>query len=474
MELTRRRFIGSIALGAAAGRLGWAAAQGGTSPQDDPYYAFTWSPVPEECRRLTHMVWFRKDSDPAEVAEDSLTRPVGRRALFSWDMHRELLRNPEDVCRTAAGEPTTFQGVWPEKGIEAVAALFDDFFRRFKEAGGEADWLIIDFEDNYSNWVLGGADKIEHWRAIQNDPRSAGLAQKLGFADLTTVADWRGKRDYLKWNAVMAGVVSDAVHRALFEPARKHFPGLRCSNYGADATNEQNVVPDLNGHLQWSEGRPPGTHQAPSFYTWINQLANVKLDGKEPFAATPFNGLLLSVNGIRAMRRSSDMPLQPWVAWARYKGDGPGLPPATCGETPYYNELVYHLGLSGIDGFLFWNPHPWAQGQDPKTMSMPDDERLLDRLLGELHDRVGRPRGEALAPIALPWDAPVVATGMRAGNEVLWRITFRPDTESLPATLGGEAVTLKPEAGGVGMWLRHDAGKRLVIEGTGGALELGQ
>jgi hypothetical protein len=168
------------------------------------------------------------------------------------------------------------------------------------------------------------------------------------------------------------------------------------------------------------------------------------------------------------------MPLQPWVAWARYKGDGPGLPPATCGETPYYNELVYHLGLSGIDGFLFWNPHPWAQGQDPKTMSMPDDERLLDRLLGELHDRVGRPRGEALAPIALPWDAPVVATGMRAGNEVLWRITFRPDTESLPATLGGEAVTLKPEAGGVGMWLRHDAGKRLVIEGTGGALELGQ
>lgn len=470
MGLTRRRFIAGMAAGAAlAGvrgrRLG---AQLAAAPTEDPYHAFTWSLIPEDCARLTPMVWFRKDSDPAEVARESLTRPPGRRALFTWDLHRELLRNPEDVCRTADGQPTAFQGVWPEHGIEAIGALFDDFFGRFKAAGGEADWLIIDFEEGFSNWALGGADKADHWLAVQNDPRFPALAERLGFSDIMLVGDWWGKREYLKWNAVLAGVVNDAIHRALFEPARRHFPGLRCSNYGADATNEANAVPDLNGHRQWSEGRPPGTHQAPSFYTWIGQLANVNLDGKQPFAATPYNGLLLSVNGIRAMRRSSDMPLQPWVAWARYKGDGPGLPPATCGETPYYNELLYHLGLSGVDGFLFWNPHPWRQDQDPLSMSTADDERLLDGLLRDLHQRVGQAGGEPLDPVALPWDAPAIATGLRVGDEVLWRVTFRLEAEPVSAKLGDETITLKPDDGGVGMWLRHEAGKRLAIEGATG------
>jgi len=441
---------------------------------ENPYHAFTWSEIPPDCTRLTHMVWFRKDSAPAEIARESLTRPPGKRALFTWDLHRELLRNPEDVCRTAAGEPTAFQGVWPEHGIEAIGTLFDDFLGRFKAAGGDADWLIIDFEEGFSNWALGGADKADHWLAIQNDPRFPALAEKLGFSDIMLVGDWWGKREYLKWNAVMAGVVNDAIHRALFEPARRHFPNLRCSNYGADATNEANAVPDLNGHRQWSEGRPPGTHQAPSFYTWIGQLANINLDGKQPFTATPFNGLLLSVNGMRAMRRSSDMPLQPWVAWARYAGDGPGLPPATCGGTPYYHELVYHLALSGVDGFLFWNPHPWRQDQDPLSMSTADDERLLDQLLGDLHQRLGGARAEPLAPTALLWDAPLIATGVRVGEEVLWRITFRPEAEPLTAQVGDQAITLVPDEGSVGAWLRHGAGQRLVIKGPTGPLELGQ
>jgi hypothetical protein len=51
---------------------------------------------------------------------------------------------------------------------------------------------------------------------------------------------------------------------------------------------------------------------------------------------------------------------------------------------------------------------------------------------------------------------------------VLWRVTFRLEAEPVSAKLGDEAITLKPDDGGVGMWLRHEAGKRLAIEGATG------
>jgi len=46
-------------------------------------HAYSWSPVPAECRHITPMVWVKKDSDPAEIARLSLKRPGGCRALFS-------------------------------------------------------------------------------------------------------------------------------------------------------------------------------------------------------------------------------------------------------------------------------------------------------------------------------------------------------------------------------------------------------
>jgi len=427
------------------------------------FHAYAWSPVPEDCAHLTHTIWFRADSDPAEVAADSLTRPEGRRAVFSWDMHRDLLRHPEDVCIAADGQPTTFQGVWPEKGIEATRARFADFFRRFADAGGDADWLILDFEDSFSNWSLGGMDKKDHWLAIQQDSRFADLSKVLGFEDLTLVADFAGKRNYLKWNAAMGGVVDDALNRAVFGPARAVFPDLRCSNYESYGMREEDAVPDLNGHRQWREGEIVGTCQAPSFYTWINQLSNVQLDGEKPFGQSPFAGVLLSVDGARAMRRASPLPLQPWIAWRRYKGDGPGLPPVTVAETPYYDELVRHLALTGATEFLFWNPHPWTASQKPEDFSLPEDERHLDALLAELDERVGTEPRKTVTVEPIPWDARVIASGCRTAGKLLWRFTLDAGVAEVTVDVGGERRTLAPEAGEVGVWFSHPAGEKLVV-----------
>ena len=432
-----------------------------TTPWD--MHSYSWSAVPDDCRHITPFLWFTKDSDPAKIAADSLKKPPGHRVLFSWDMHAGLLSDPGDHCRTADGHDTAFQGVWPEKGIEATRVKFDDFFRKFKAAGGQMDLLILDSEGNFSNWVIGGMDKKDYWLAIQNDPRFADLSKTLGFTDLLTVANFFSGRNYLKWNAVTSGIVDNALNRAVFLPARKYFPAVRGSNYGSCCMTEKDAVPDLNGHMQWTETTPPGTYQAPSFYTWIGQLKDRQLDGKHPFGQSPFAGLLLTLNGMRANARSSTMPITPWVAWQRYAGDGPGAPPSTVANTPFYREMIYHLALSGSVHILFWNPHPWAAGQDPETMSTARDERLLDGLLDQLTSALAGADRQCLTLSPIPWDATYIATAMRIDKRVLWRFTFAPGTEKVSATLDGKPVTIAPEPGEVGAWYSHPSGKRLSL-----------
>jgi hypothetical protein len=152
-------------------------------PRREPFHAFTWDPVPADCANLTRFIWFTKTSVPEQIATQGLARAEGRSALFSWDLHRGLLSHSNDVCLTPAGQPTTNQSVWPSNGIATMRAKFDTFFRRFRDAGGRVDWLIIDFEDGYSNWSIGGMSASNHWLAIQNDPRFPPLAQRLGVSD---------------------------------------------------------------------------------------------------------------------------------------------------------------------------------------------------------------------------------------------------------------------------------------------------
>jgi hypothetical protein len=421
-----------------------------------PLRCLSWDAVPAECRHISRLVWFSRASKPEEVAAESRRRPVGRRALFSWDLHRDILDHPEDVCRDAAGQPTKHQGVWPEHGVAVNRERFARFFAAFKAAGGQMDSFILDFEGGYSNWHLGGQEKLERWLAIQNDPRFGALAAKLGFADLRTVCQWAGRRHYLKWNAVMSGVVDAALQRAIFEPAAEAFPGLLGSNYGSVVIGEEHAVPDLNGHLQWAESTLMGTHQAPSLYTWIGQLGDRKLDGRTAFGRTPFAGLLLSLNTLRASQRSSPKPIMPWIAWQRYTGDGPQAPPATVANTPYWRELVLHLALAGCDTFLFWNPHPWTRGQDPDTLSLPKDELLLDGIVDDLNRRLAARTRTPLTLQAMAWDSQVLLTGLRLDGRALWRATVPPGCRLIVTEPAGEREVALDE-GGAGAWIETAA-----------------
>jgi len=391
------------------------------------------------------MVWVKKDTDPAEAAAASREKPEGLAAVFLWDMAREVLAHPEDGCRTPEGELTGFASPWPEKGVAELKRRAVEFFGAYKAAGGRLDFLVLDYEGGLSNWHL----KPENIRAIGADPRSAVLKAELGFDDVEKVVNWRQGLEYLTWNAVMGRLVCDALNRGLFDPVRELYPAVKASNYGAVIVTKEKVVPDLNGHLQFSLGYC-GTHGSQAFYGHIGQLAGKRLAGDREYGREPFAVLRWELNGMRAVRRSSDVPFQPWVSHKNYEN-------SAYRTNDYYQELMYHLALAGAQDFLFWNPGRWRDDQDASLFRTDEHDRLFDACLTTLNGKLGDAVRSCVTLDPIPWDSGIIATGMRLGDEkVLWRVTVPAGRKSVRVAPKGEMLDLQ---GGLGAWYESPVGE---------------
>jgi hypothetical protein len=397
----------------------------------EPLYAYAWSrsePVPDN---IYPFVWLKKDSlDPAAIAREVLALPPGRRALFSWDLHRDLLTHPKDVCRTPSGEPTTFRGVWWNHGTETVRQRFDDFFRRFKEAGGVCDAFILDFEDGMSNWELGGSEKAwPHYQAIQNDPRFPKLAKLLGFDDLRPVCFWsegnaKQKGLFLKWNSVMGELRAASLNRAIYGPLRKYFPTARMSNYGDYRYRESLAVPNGDGHdiHRFGNGTVVGTSQSQDLYGTMRQLAWRSLDGQGSYSATAFNAFRLEANRMRAMVLSSPIPVQPWISHKQFAE-------SLSAQTDLYQELIFHIALCRPEFLLLWNPlAPKMPNADPAHYAGASQDQLVSDCLKQLDGLLAGPEPRnSLVKDLIPWGDPYVLTGRLAGTRSVWRLTRDPD-----------------------------------------------
>lgn len=409
-----------------------------------PLVAFSWSAVPADCQWITPMLWVNKTSDPVALAAESLTQPPGRAAIFIWDLERDLLSDPRDVCRTPDGLPTEFLGVWPEHGVQVVRERVETFFTAFQKAGGRCDYLILDYEGGYSNWHMT-EKRAERLAAIAADPRSADLRREMGTDDLAKIADL-GTKLYLKWNA-LTGVIKDrALDEAVFNPVRRLYPAAKCSNYGSFIMSPANIVPETNGHMAWSDSFC-GTHQSRSFYGTIGQLRNRVLAGDKPYGNAPFSVLRYHLNTLRAILRSSEAPFQPWISHKAFVE-------SQFRDNDYYQELLYHLALSGITDVLYWNPGVWRKDQDPAGWRTDEQDRLVNQCLSELNARFDDAPRTCVTYQPIPWDSAVLVTGMKVGERYLWRVTVPPGV--LAVKVNGEVRAFD---GRPGMWVETATGE---------------
>jgi hypothetical protein len=417
-------------------------------------HVMSWCPVPEDCTNITKMVSITQEAPPSYFAEQSLQTPAGYRYLLTF-MTNDLTNHPQDVCRNPDGSPTSQMGVWPENGVAAVRARHEQFLSQFVAAGGQADAIVSSHEDAYGAAGVSLTGGTARWQAIQNDPRFAALGAELGFNSVTDI-EW-GSPQYHQWNSVLAGRHQQALNDAVYEPFQQYFPGAIASNYPSCIVTEANAIPDFEAQFGFFETDGYGTHNAYEFFGAMGSgMETARLDGVRPFGRSPYSCLLMSVNQLRGIRRSSDRPVHPWITMYNYldNGDSPGRFSPLC-LSRYYEEFVRHLVMHNCPTLLLWNPQKWRPEQRAQDWNQPQDARRLDRVIADLNERL---EGQWIGNIALgnvPWDSRVIATGLRVDDRVVWRFTFAPEVSDTTVYLDGQPVRIAPDPGQKGAWFTH-------------------
>jgi hypothetical protein len=413
-----------------------------------PVRGLTWSPNPTGVSNLTDMLWATQSTDPAALAKQSLNAPAGNAGVFLWDMGDGLVGNPQDNARTADGTLTQFHGPWLEHGIAAVKAKAEAFFSKYTAAEGRLDVLVLDYEANISNWQM----TAESAQAIQNDPRTAALLKSLGIDSMAAVMDLQ-TRQYVKWNDAMSDLMNKAINMAIFDVAKKYYPGVQCSNYDSYAMTQENLVPELNGNRMMPPSHA-GTTNAPSLYGQMGNLSDAQLVNGQAYGNSKLAVLRWQVNMLRSINLSSADGVTPWISYDSYWG-------SQLRNSAYYDELVCQLAMSGAKEFLVWNPKPWTAGQNVADWSSDAQAKALDATLADINAHLGDGPRTVVTPKLMAWDSNLVVSGVQVGNDkVMWRVSAPEGTTQVKIAETGEVVNLDGKAGA---WFESKPGETVTF-----------
>ena len=285
------------------------------------------------------------------------------------------------------------------------------------------------------------------------------------------------------WNQYLMERRSQCWRSAFVEPAQKYWPSVVGSNYQYHRSSSGSYcAPDTVGLLGCLGG--PGAVgydiQAPSEYespnmnqtSWTEEVALLKralniseaaeVQGLGPGDhVSGFNRMRLAAYSVRGMvLANASARVKPWLGLRGYfQKNKVVLDPAV--ELDYYQEMVFHMALSGCGDFYFFNPYQ-CESQDPPLGVAPvaADNAALSSALSELTLLFGcgtRRWVEDATPPRLLDDvmltgvarAPSPADGSRIGGGaplctvcpmccgVVWRLTF-----PFAAGVGGAASGL--------------------------------
>lgn len=388
-----------------------------------PFVAYAWHGPQVAYGNVVKMFWVTRRTTPEQAKAATDTMPEGRRVLMKWDLHGRIHNHPEDRCRDDDGNLTNHRSVWWEHGVEENAELYEDFFRRYHALGGRLDTFVMDHEVGLSNWSIRKNEDL--YRAIMADRRFDALSRQLGFRDLLVVSNWQRQRGekrthYLIWNAVMHERVTAYFNTAFYDPIRKYYPNVNLSNYGhCDGKPPHTCVPGWHDYHRFSTGAPMhvGTHQSRALYCVIGQLRDRILPGcYRPYGNSPFAGFRVGVNKMRSMALSSPVPIAPWISHKRFFQ-------STIWYTDLYQELIFHVGLSGADVFLLWNPYVWGRRRGDPVVDAGLQTKLVSDCLKQLDELVGTGDRKTRIKGLADWRGEFVVTGMNAAGRSVWRFT---------------------------------------------------
>ena len=416
--------------------------------------------------------------------------------------------------------PGTMYGLAPEHAIfmdfhvAQMAKIMDDLLAKMKKIGAPLDGIVIDTEyiglsTHYLVDTNSSRENLVENPNLLKDivkdkrykTRIRPLLEEYGFIfydagdpvkqasytelySITKNAGEKYERSRLVWNTVMRIHLNTYANEWLYTPLQKHYPEAHCSDYQSmDGKSWLKLasVADDGTVMDGGNTIKVGNTSTYSFYYTRPSSADLKALSKVSgfneayFAKEPFTGFMYDINFARYMYNSSDTKrISPWTSSYFYQYTG--AVSVSSANTPYYADLIYHLGMFNPQPFLFYNTKAETEKVGGPT-GWDKTGHILNDILTVLNDLAGYADRK---PIEMPlnWNSKFVLTGMYCGGRNLWRITpndnvisrggFLIDEETPTFYVNGETVTfpggkILPEApindgegnevGSVGYWV---------------------
>lgn len=475
-----------------------------------PYFCLNWdSDFTEEFDYVYDMPFFYTSSKKAEdytiscygskdpeviaerMKEDFDTRPAGSRYM--------KFLSPGVLIKYESEEK-----IYMEPMVKFIGEWLEEFFSAYHKLGGKLDGVVLDVEylDGNSYYLSMAADKDMYvYNKIVQHPNYKTtvrpLLEERGFPFWENVTpetpeiysiDTSNGTKYAQarsiWDTVMRNRLSNYLDQAITEPMLKYFPDALVNDYQTCNTYAWLKPMSDSGNVgSGGNYQTTGTTSNDNTYSSRPGSGFFKDDGapiyknipgynKAEFKDNPFNMIMWDANLFKDMYAAApNGSVSAWIAFWKYPARATGY-----SKTPYYSEIVYHIGML--------NPTPFL-GYIVKTEVIATNEDydealiVVDELMGELTRVAGAANRK---PITIPsnWNNNFILSGMDLGTKNIFRIT--PDTtdgmtlkdfkvegaKDLTFSINGQTVTFPggkiiedakiSKVGTCGYWVETDAG----------------
>ena len=246
--------------------------------------------------------------------------------------------------------------------------------------------------------------------------------------------------DYYIWNLVLDELLTEYLNASVLDPMLKYYPDALFNDYGR--YDRYGWQKHYGGDMSLSTGNTmkagnvSNTTCYPGSAPWedrFNTYQTPAAYNKADYDATAFNTILWKVMESKGVKEAdSNNRFSAWVTFYNFRPTSVG----TFANTPYYSELMYHLGMLDPQPFLgyiledeiasFGAANPDPEASDPEVVW-----NVVRELMAELTRVAGYSDRK---PIQTPgnWNNDFMLSGMYANGRNIWRIT--------PDTTGGTTV----------------------------------
>jgi hypothetical protein len=399
-----------------------------------------------------------------------------------------------DFTRTSRSN--TGHLIWPENEIIDMRTDWESFLTAIDGNKQNPDGLrIVNTRiliDNESILTSGNFSMNKpYYDALNTDSRSS--AAMFGVSSLKTQLGtiiWDGttpltpfcgpagcgfNSDYQVWNKSVEKITTAAISKALLTPFKDRYGvDARASNWESNITKLGDGYPSEYGHDSYHDNIF-GDSANIVLYGWqslfssegwcINVSDDTRLkritSGETPFKwfNNPWNAFMVNVQGVRSVKRGlmdrglTNTSINAWIPAKDYGGAGDLRVGFV--NTEYYDEMVRHASLTGIEFFGFFNDEFSDPISNPITGSTHRAKRIeqfgvINAILVDINVKLGGYTPTTLDDSRVSYNCDYIMSGTRTGTGTyIWRVTPKVPTHNI--RLNNQIVPkIDPQ---IGVWI---------------------